>query len=164
MGCTVHALAGSVENEEDVGRVVVASGKPVKGVFQLAMVLEDKPLLDTKWSEWQAVVGPKVRNIWNLHRALENQSLDFFWLASSIITVVDQAGQGSYSDGCAFLEAFCQYRHSLNLPASVLNICPISGSEYVEENKAARKSLIAQSLYEWENASFSNLSVTILSP
>jgi len=33
----------------------MASGKPAKGVFQLATALEDKSFLDIKWSELQAV-------------------------------------------------------------------------------------------------------------
>ncbi|OTA97073.1 hypothetical protein M434DRAFT_66287, partial [Hypoxylon sp. CO27-5] len=64
---------------------------------------------------------------WNLHKALSNHHLDFFWLASSILTAVGQVGQGSSFAAGTFLEAFCQYRHSLGFPASVLNICPVEG-------------------------------------
>ncbi len=39
MGCAVSVVAGSVESKEDVEAAVASSGKPVKGVFQLAMVL-----------------------------------------------------------------------------------------------------------------------------
>jgi hypothetical protein len=39
MGCSVTAVSGSVENKEDVDAAVSSSGKPVKGVFQLAMVV-----------------------------------------------------------------------------------------------------------------------------
>jgi hypothetical protein len=39
MGCSVNALKGSVEVKEDVEAAISSSGKPVKGVFQLAMVL-----------------------------------------------------------------------------------------------------------------------------
>ena len=42
-------------------------------------------------------------------------------------TVLGQPGQGNYNAANTFMESFCQYRHSLGLPASVLNICPIEG-------------------------------------
>lgn len=100
-----------------------------------------------KWHQWNATVGPKVRGTWNLHDVLADQPLDFFWMASSMVTVVDEAGQSNYSAGCIFLEAFCQYRHSLGLPATVLNICPIGGVGYVAENAHARRSIKAQGLY-----------------
>jgi len=100
-----------------------------------------------KWSEWNAALGPKVRGTWNLHHALTNQPLDFFWMASSLVTVIDEPGQGNYSAGCAFLETFCQYRHSLGLPATVLNICPVEGVGYVAESAQARWNMKAQGLY-----------------
>lgn len=39
MGCELSVVAGSVESMEDVEAAVSSSGKPVKGVFQLAMVM-----------------------------------------------------------------------------------------------------------------------------
>ncbi|KAI0377169.1 polyketide synthase [Hypomontagnella monticulosa] len=146
MGCSVSAVAGSVDNQEDVRAAISSSGKSVKGVFQLAMVLSDSPLIDMNLSEWQAAIGPKVRGTWNLHHTLADQSLDFFWMASSLVTVIDQPGQGNYSAGCSFLEAFCQYRHGLGLPATVLNICPVGGVGYVAENPHARRNTKAQGL------------------
>jgi aryl carrier-like protein len=103
------------------------------------------------YEDWTAAVQPKVTGTWNLHNALLGVPLDFFWLASSTITVVDQAGQGNYKAGCMFLEAFCQYRHSLGLPASVLSICPIQDVGFVADNAYAKRSAIAQGIYMlWE--------------
>ncbi|EAQ91853.1 hypothetical protein CHGG_00088 [Chaetomium globosum CBS 148.51] len=147
MGCSVNVVVGSVENKKDILAAVSSSGKVVRGVFQLAMVMNDAPLVDMKWAQWNATIGPKVRGTWNLHDVLADQPLDFFWMASSIVTLVDEAGQSNYSAGCVFLEAFCQYRHSLGLPATVLNISPIGGVGYVAENAHARRSIKAQGLY-----------------
>ena len=96
------------------------------------------------YEEWVTVNLPKVNGTWNLHDALANQPLDFFFLSSSTVTAVNQPGQGNYNAANTFLEAFCQYRHSLGLPASVLNICPIDDVGFVAEDPAARKSLKAQ--------------------
>lgn len=98
-------------------------------------------------SDWIVANNPKVTGAWNLHKALETQPLDFLMLASSLVTIVEQPGQGNYSAANTFLEAFCQYRHSMNLPASVLNICPIENIGFVAENPFARKNLKAQGLY-----------------
>jgi hypothetical protein len=38
MGCSITMVKGSVENIEDVKQAIEASSKPIKGVFQLAMV------------------------------------------------------------------------------------------------------------------------------
>ncbi len=100
-----------------------------------------------KWSQWNGTLGPKVRGTWNLHEALADQPLDFFWMASTLVTVVNEPGQSNYSAGCGFLEAFCQYRHSLGLPATVLNICPVDGVGFVAESPQARWSMKAQGLY-----------------
>ena len=97
--------------------------------------------------DWTAAVKPKVAGTWNLHNALLSQPLDFFFMSSSILNVVTQPGQVNYSAANSFLEAFCQYRHSLGLPASVLNICPIAGVGYVADNAFAQKNLKSQGFY-----------------
>jgi aryl carrier-like protein len=99
------------------------------------------------WMEWDQVAKPKINGAWNLHNALLDQPLDFFWLASSVITAVDQPGQGNYSASNTFLEAFCQYRLSLGLPTSVLGICPIKGVGFVAESAVAQRNTKAQGIY-----------------
>lgn len=110
--------------------------------------------MDMKFSDWLDVNRPKIDGTWNLHRSLEGQQLDFFWLASSILTAVDQPGQGNYLATGTFLEAFCQFRHSLHLPASVLNICPIDGVGFVAENPQARRNMKAQGIYTLGESEF----------
>jgi hypothetical protein len=99
------------------------------------------------WSAWDAVTRPKVQGAWNLHNAFIDKPLDFLWLASSVITAVDQPGQGNYGASNTFLEAFCQYRINLGLPTAVLGICPIKGVGFVAENAAAQRNTKAQGIY-----------------
>lgn len=40
MGCSVHAVAGGVDKMDDVKKAISLSKAPIKGVFQLAMVLD----------------------------------------------------------------------------------------------------------------------------
>jgi NAD(P)-dependent dehydrogenase (short-subunit alcohol dehydrogenase family) len=162
-GCSVLAIAGQAQNEEDVVAAVRAAQKPIRGVFHLAMVLrvsfrfprlaihfthncQDAQILDMKYSDWTSVIATKCTGAWNLHNILLSHSLDFFVLASSIAAQFPNVGQSNYAAANTFLEAFCQYRHSLSLPASVISICPIDDIGFVAENPDARKTLNAQGL------------------
>lgn len=150
MGAEVHAVAGGAENLADVERAVrVCGNKPIRGVVHLAMVLRDSPMAEMTWAQWDEVKRPKIDGAWNLHNSLmtQKQPLDFFFLASSIVTVVDQPGQGNYSAASTYVEAFAQYRRGLGLPASVLNICPVKGVGFVADNPHAMRNTRAQGIY-----------------
>ncbi|KAI0378980.1 hypothetical protein F5Y04DRAFT_290700 [Hypomontagnella monticulosa] len=147
MGCSVTAIAGRVDQIEDVEGAISRSKSPIKGVIQLAMVLKDGPAVDMEWSQWQDALAPKVDGTWNLHQAFQSTPLDFFFLASSLVTVADSLGQGNYVAANMFIEAFARYRHSLGLPASVLNIGPVRDVGFVAENAHAMHNMKAQGLY-----------------
>ncbi|KAI8956900.1 hypothetical protein F5Y11DRAFT_125320 [Daldinia sp. FL1419] len=167
MGCSVTAVAGRVDLIEDVREAIHQAKSPIKGVIQLAMVLRDVPVVDMEWSQWKDALAPKVEGTWNLHKALESANLDFFFLASSIMAVVDSLGQGNYAAANTFMEAFCRYRHSLGLPASVLNITAIGDIGFVAENSHAMQNIKAQGiclLGEREFLDFLELSLMNNSP
>ena len=147
LGCNVATVSGKVQDIDDVNKAISMAEYPIKGIMHLAMVLKDAPIVDMTHADWTAAIAPKVDGAWNLHQAFKEHALDFFFLASSLVTVVDQPGQGNYNASNTFLEAFCQFRQNLGLPASVLNICPIEGIGFVAENPQARKNLKAQGLY-----------------
>jgi len=100
-----------------------------------------------KWSDWNIANRPKVEGTWNLHDTFLSHDLDFFWMASSVATVIDQSGQANYKAANTFLEAFSQYRHSLGLPASVLSICPIDNVGFFTENPWAVRIAKSQGQY-----------------
>ena len=148
-----------------VEKAVSSAPGPIKGVVQLVMVLrvcllfagsrrqaplthnQDKTVIDMSHEEWVTANLPKADGTWNLHNALVEQPSDVFFMSSSTVKVVNEPRQGNYNVANTFLEAFCHYRHSLGLPASVINICPIDDVGYVAENPAAQKSLKAQGSY-----------------
>ena len=74
------------------------------------------------YDEWNAPQEPKVSGTWSLHRALRDTDLDFFILFSSTSGICGQLGQTSYSAGNTFLDAFVRYRHSMDLPAAVIDL------------------------------------------
>lgn len=137
-GCTVQAFSGDIAKEADVLTVFASAEHPIAGVLQLAMVLQDRPFLSMKHSDFLMALNPKVAGTWNLHNATIQQDikLDFFVMFGSISGTFGIAHQANYAAGNTFQDAFVQYRQSLGLPASVLNIGAMSGVGYVSENKS----------------------------
>lgn len=68
-------------------------------------------------------------------------------MTSSLVTLIDQPGQGNYAAANTFLESFTQHRRRLGLPASVLGVCPVDDIGFVAENPTVRKKLKSQGLY-----------------
>jgi hypothetical protein len=99
------------------------------------------------YDEWQAASVAKVEGTWNLHHAFSSQPLDFFVLFSSVSGVFGQVGQANYAAANTFLDAFVQYRHSLHLPASVLDISIMENVGWLAEAYAVLDQLRATSLY-----------------
>ncbi|RSL89606.1 hypothetical protein CEP51_001128 [Fusarium floridanum] len=146
-GCSVVTVAGRAQSMEDVQRAISRAPYPIRGVVHLAMVLRDNPIATMSYNDWTTTTAPKIHGAWNLHESLKDHDLDFMVMASSINTIVESPGQGNYSAANTFLEAFTQYRRSLSLPASVLNICAIEDVGYVAENAFAKKNIKSQGLY-----------------
>ncbi|KAF2821460.1 KR domain-containing protein [Ophiobolus disseminans] len=142
-GCSVTPVAGLVQNEKDVAKATAAAKSPIKGVIHLAMVLQNVSILGMQASDWENVMAPKCKGALNLHHAFQTQSepLDFFLLAGSIAAHTESSGQGNYSAANTYLEAFCQYRHTFGLPASIISICPIEDAGFVAENRQAREAI-----------------------
>jgi acyl carrier protein len=84
--------------------------------------------------EYITVIESKVQGAWNFHRALETKRLDFFVAISSAAGAVGNRGQAAYSAANTFLNAFVQYRRSLGLPASSIDLTAVSDAGYLAEN------------------------------
>lgn len=95
------------------------------------------------WEDWQAAIMPKVPATWNIHEALKDSDLDFFVCFASGSGIIGQSGQANYAAGNTFNDAFVQYRHSLGLRASVLDIGVVEDIGYVSEKPQILESLRA---------------------
>lgn len=96
------------------------------------------------FSEWEQCVRPRVQGTWNLHHATSSADLDFFLLLSSICGITGQPAQSNYNSGNTFLDAFVNYRHSQNLPASVVDIGLMGCTGImVRENRELNQTLMA---------------------
>ncbi|KAI0097355.1 hypothetical protein GGR51DRAFT_578163 [Nemania sp. FL0031] len=148
MGCILTPIAGPVQNLEVVKSAVSQSPTPIKGVIHLAMVLRDALYPDMTHEQWVEGLSPKVDGCWNLHNALQDASapLDFFVVTSSIVATINVPGQANYNAANTYLEAFCQYRNGLHLPASAIAVSPIDDIGVVVDNDKARRNLRSNGL------------------
>ncbi|KAI2820032.1 hypothetical protein CBS115989_3941 [Aspergillus niger] len=137
MGCGVRLVQGSVTSEADVTRAIQQAPN-LKGILQLSMVLRDQAFPHMTLAEWNTAVGPKIQGTWHLHNATQAAgiTLDFFILFSSTSGVLGQPGQANYAGANTFLDAFVQYRTSLGLAASAVDIGAVQDIGYVSQDDA----------------------------
>ncbi|KAI1264730.1 acyl transferase domain-containing protein [Xylariaceae sp. FL1019] len=147
LGCTATAVSGDATNYDDVVRAVKAADRPICGVLHATLVLDDNSFVDLTFDQWNAPMKPKVQGAWNLHKALADQKLDFFFLFSSFGCMFGQWGQSNYSAANTFIDAFVSYRHSQGLPASAINIGVMGDVGWVAENPEALEKLQAAASY-----------------
>ena len=100
---------------EELGRTL----QHIDGIFQCAGVAGQGMLLTKEERRFREILSPKLDGTWNLHDLPVQPK--YFVLFSSIQTLFGGAGQCDYVAANAFLDAFADYRHSLGLPATVIN-------------------------------------------
>ncbi len=113
-----------VSQREAVAEVLAeirAQGRPLRGIFHLAGVLEDAPLLAIDSARLDAMLGAKLRGGWHLHELTADDPLSSFVLFSSIGSLVGLPGQGGYAAANAFLDALAHQRRARGLPAISIN-------------------------------------------
>ncbi|KAH6869068.1 KR domain-containing protein [Thelonectria olida] len=147
--CVVTPVKGSVTVLDDVKRAVATAPSPIKGAINMSMVLRDQNFAKMTHDEWTAAVSPKVQGTWNLHEACQaaDAKLDFFLLFSSVSGIIGQQGQANYAGANTFLDSFVQYRHSLGLKASAIDIGALFDHGYVAENEMLRERLLSRGFY-----------------
>ena len=89
------------------------------GVVHCAGILRDSMLPKQSWATFDAVLAPKAWGALHLHNALRNANVDLnmFVVFSSVTSLMGNLGQTSYGAANAALDALCQSRIALGLPA-----------------------------------------------
>ncbi|CBF84683.1 hypothetical protein AN8910.2 [Aspergillus nidulans FGSC A4] len=150
-GCRLDLVSGDISNPEDVDMLIKGLDEniPIAGVMQASMALEVTSFATMSFAQWQAAFAPKCQGTWNLHNTLLKYSrkTDYFLLFSSLSGLIGQTGYANYAAGNAFLDAFVQYRHSLGLPCSAINIGVMEDVGYVSEQTHAIDHFVATSTY-----------------
>jgi len=94
---------------------------PLRNIFHLAGVIDDKGLTQQTWQKFKTVQAPKVLGTWNLHILTQDLPLDRFVVFSSIVALLGSPGQSNYGAANAFMDALIHYRRSQGLPGLSLN-------------------------------------------
>jgi aryl carrier-like protein len=89
--------------------------------------------------DFTSVTGSKVEGAWNLHNILLNTPLDFFIALSSVAGLVGNRGQAAYSAANVFLDGFIEYRKSLGLPGTSIDLAAVSDVGYLADVDAQRR-------------------------
>lgn len=146
-GVSVQVVKGDAGNPEDIARLlksVHAADRPLKGLFHLAMVIDDAPVTALTPERMDAVIAPKARGAWMLHEGTRDMNLDCFVLFSSVSSIFGNPAQGNYSAANAFLDALAHHRHALGLPALAVNWGVLGGQGYVARNEKVAEFLARQ--------------------
>ncbi|KAI0475393.1 KR domain-containing protein [Xylariaceae sp. FL0804] len=135
-GDRCKADRGDVADVEDVARAFRDASKPVAGVIQGAMVLQDKPSEMMTHREHHEATRSQVAGTWNLHNAAADLGLrpDFSTTLSSISGLVGQPAQANYAAADVFLDNFASYRRGLGLQAKSVSLGAIDGAGFMAEH------------------------------
>jgi len=122
-GVEVLEALVDISDEEQVADFlhrVDATMPPLRGVFHLAMVLDDVTVLQLTAERLERVFRPKVHGAWNLHRLCRDRPLDLFVLFGSAAASFGNFGQAGYAAANAALDALSASRRASGLPATTV--------------------------------------------
>jgi len=146
-GVEAEVVLADVGEGQDVDTIfarIADSGRSLKGIFHLAMVIDDAPIVSLSSARMQSVLGPKAMGAWLLHTKTESLSLDYFVMFSSVSSTFGNPAQGNYAAANAFLDALAHHRHSMGLPALAINWGALGGEGYVARNERVAEYLARQ--------------------
>ncbi|GJN76281.1 putative Hybrid PKS-NRPS biosynthetic cluster [Purpureocillium lilacinum] len=172
-GVEVNVYRGDVSKRADVQSCIDKIGNNLGGVFQAAMVLQDKPLETMTYEQYQRCCQPKVEGTKNLHESTLGIDLDFFVCFSSVAAVVGSKGQANYSAANCYLDALMRHRRELGLSGTTMNVGAVTGVGVVAENEELQKVMLRMGmdmineeelLYQLEEAVLADKSVAPITP
>jgi len=114
---------------------------PLKGVFHVAMVLDDALAKDLDQSRIETVLKPKVAGAAHLDVLTRRFDLDCFVLFSSVAAMIGNIGQTNYVAANAFLEGLARRRRVEGLPALAVGFGAISDVGYLARNAGVNEAL-----------------------
>lgn len=94
----------------------------VHGVLHAAGVENWQSLQDTRWSDFEGVLAPKVAGTLVLEQVLQHEALDFLCYFSSSAAILGDFGGCSYAVGNRFQMAHARLRQEQGLPGKTLAI------------------------------------------
>jgi acyl transferase domain-containing protein/NADPH:quinone reductase-like Zn-dependent oxidoreductase/SAM-dependent methyltransferase/acyl carrier protein/short-subunit dehydrogenase len=146
-GVEVQVVCADVGSAADVKRLfkeISTAGHALKGVFHLAMVIDDAPMAALDRERMHSVLAPKAYGAWLLHEATSSLKLDCFVMFSSVSSIFGNPAQANYAAANAFQDALAHHRQAAGLPALVINWGALGGEGYVARNERVAEFLARQ--------------------
>ena len=143
----VRVVRADVGSAEETARLVAgirAGEQPLRGVFHLAMVIDDAPIASLTRDRMRAVMAPKAYGAWLLHKETRDMELDCFVMFSSVSSIFGNPAQANYAAANAFLDSLAHHRRALGLPALTINWGVLGGEGYVARNARVAEFLARQ--------------------
>jgi acyl transferase domain-containing protein/NADPH:quinone reductase-like Zn-dependent oxidoreductase/SAM-dependent methyltransferase/acyl carrier protein len=150
-GTQVQIVKADAGSSTDIARLfseISQTGQPLRGVFHLAMAIDDAVLSKLNRDRMATVIGPKAVGAWLLHEATREMTLDCFVMFSSISSIFGNPAQGNYVAANAFLDSLAHHRRTLGLPALTINWGVLGGEGYVARNTRVAEFLAKQGTTE----------------
>jgi acyl transferase domain-containing protein/NADPH:quinone reductase-like Zn-dependent oxidoreductase/NAD(P)-dependent dehydrogenase (short-subunit alcohol dehydrogenase family)/acyl carrier protein len=150
-GVDIQTVRADVSSSADVARLIAeirSANRPLRGVFHLAMVIDDAPLSALTRDRMRNVMAPKTYGAWLLHQWTRDMDLDCFIMFSSFSSIIGNPAQGNYGAANAFLDSLSHHRRSLGLPALTVNWGALGGEGYVARNQRVAEFLARQGTAE----------------
>ena len=150
-GVSVQIVKADAAKPNDIDRLLAETrqnGQPIRGVFHLAMFIDDAVLAALNRDRMASVIGPKALGAWSLHNGTRNMALDCFVMFSSVSSIFGNPAQGNYAAANAFLDSLAHHRHALGLPALTINWGVLGGEGYVARNERVAEFLAKQGISE----------------
>jgi acyl transferase domain-containing protein/NADPH:quinone reductase-like Zn-dependent oxidoreductase/SAM-dependent methyltransferase/acyl carrier protein len=152
-GCDVdvRVVRADIGSPEDVARLTAeirSTDRPLRGLFHLAMVIDDAPLVSLTRERMRSVMAPKAYGAWLLHEATRDFELDCFVMFSSVSSIFGNPAQGNYGAANALLDSLAHHRLALGLPALTVNWGVLGGEGYVARNERVAEFLARQGTTE----------------
>jgi NADPH:quinone reductase-like Zn-dependent oxidoreductase/SAM-dependent methyltransferase/acyl carrier protein len=150
-GISVQIVKADVGSHNDVNHLfteIRENGQPLRGVFHLAMVIDDAPLTALTRNRMASVIGPKALGAWLLHQGTREIALDCFVMFSSVSSLFGNPAQGNYAAANAFLDSLAHHRHALGLPGLTINWGMLGEEGYVARNERVGEFLAKQGVTE----------------
>ncbi|GJD05175.1 polyketide synthase/peptide synthetase [Colletotrichum higginsianum] len=108
----------------------------IAGVANGAMILRDKPMVETDFDTLQQVLRPKVNGTQHLDKLFsEEGDLSWFIVLTSFASIIGNMGQMAYSAANCFQTALVRNRRARGLPGSAIDINMVVGVGYVERER-----------------------------
>ncbi|HEX3029363.1 MAG TPA: SDR family NAD(P)-dependent oxidoreductase, partial [Clostridia bacterium] len=113
LGSQVSCFSSDVSNHEEMQSVmnlIKSESGPVNGIIHCAGVAGDGFMMRKDKKTFDSVVSPKVTGTWILDQLTCKDTIDFFVMFSSILSIFGDPGQGDYTAANAYMDVFAAYR------------------------------------------------------